>query len=97
MGVWNSNKTVITDAGISLLAGITGKVALKLSRAVAGSDYTEPEELSKMTSISHIQMDMGFSEVGEDDAGTAFVDLYLENSSITESFYHQQIGIYAKD
>lgn len=97
MGVWNSNKTVITDAGISLLAGITGKVALKLSRAVAGSDYTEPEELSKMTSISHIQMDMGFSEVGEGDAGTAFVDLYLENSSITESFYHQQIGIYAKD
>ena len=56
MGVWNSINTVITNAGMNLLTDIAGKKALKLSRVVAGSDYTEPAELKAMTAISHQQM-----------------------------------------
>lgn len=97
MGVWNSTSTVITNAGMNLLTDIAGKKALKLSRVVAGSDYTEPAELKAMTAISHQQMDMSFSEFGKDENGTAFVDVYLDNSEVTEAFYHQQIGIFAKD
>lgn len=97
MGVWNSASTVITDVGMKLLADISGKKKLTLSKVVAGTDYTTPSELTKMTAISHIQMNMNFSEFGEDENGTAYVDVYLDNSSVTEAFYHQQIGIYAKD
>ena len=97
MGVWNSTSTVITNAGMNLLTDIAGKKALKLSRVVAGSDYIEPAELKAMTAISHQQMDMSFSEFGKDENGTAFVDVYLDNSEVTEAFYHQQIGIFAKD
>lgn len=97
MGVWNSASTVITDNGMKLLADISGKKKLTLSRVVAGTDYTTPSELTKMTVISHIQMNMNFSEFGEDENGTAYVDVYLDNSLVTEEFYHQQIGIYAKD
>lgn len=97
MGVWKSENTVITDAGMQLLAGIAGKGPLRLSRAVAGTDYTSPSELAKKTDISHVAMDLNFSEIGKDENSTAFVDVYLENSSVTEAFYHQQIGLYAKD
>lgn len=97
MGVWKSESTVITDAGMQLLAGIAGKGPLRLSRAVAGTDYTSPSELAKKTGISHVAMDLNFSEIGKDENSTAFVDVYLENSSVTEAFYHQQIGLYAKD
>lgn len=52
MGVWNSASTVITDNGMRLLADISGKKKLTLSRVVAGTDYTTPSELIKMTMIS---------------------------------------------
>jgi hypothetical protein len=97
MGVWNSASTVITDVGMQLLADLSGKQKLTLSKVVVGKDYTTPSELTKMTGISHIQMNMNFSEFGEDDNGTAYVDVYLDNSAVTEAFYHQQIGIFAKD
>lgn len=97
MGVWKSENTVITEAGLTLLAGISGKRALELTRAAAGSDYTAPSELAKKTGISHIRMEMGFSEFGEAEDGTAYVDVYLENSAVEEGFYHQQIGLYARD
>lgn len=97
MGVWKSENTVITDAGMQLLADIAGKGPLHLSRAVAGTDYTSPSELAEKTEISHVAMDLNFSEIGKDENRTAFVDVYLENSSVTEAFYHQQIGLYAKD
>lgn len=97
MGVWKSESTVITDAGMQLLSEIAGKKALKIVRAVAGTDYTAPAELSAKTSISHTAMELGFSETGQDANKTAYVDVYLENSSVTESFYHQQIGLYAED
>lgn len=97
MGVWKSESTVITDVGMQLLADIAGKEPLHLSRVVAGTDYTAPAELAKKTSISHVAMDLNFSEIGKDENRTVFVDVYLENSSVTEAFYHQQIGIYAKD
>ena len=97
MGVWKSEGTVITDAGMQLLADIAGKGPLRLSRAVAGTDYTPLPELAKKTGISHVAMDLNFSEIGKDENRTAFVDVYLENSSVTEAFYHQQIGLYAKD
>ncbi len=97
MGVWKSESTVITDAGMQLLADIAGKEPLHLSRVVAGTDYTAPSELAKKTNISHVAMELNFSEIGKDENRTAFVDVYLENSSVTEAFYHQQIGIYAKD
>lgn len=97
MGVWKSENTVITDAGMQLLADIAGEGPLHLSRAVAGTDYTSPSELAEKTEISHVAMDLNFSEIGKDENRTAFVDVYLENSSVTEAFYHQQIGLYAKD
>lgn len=97
MGVWKSESTVITDVGMQLLADIAGKEPLRLSRAVAGTDYTPPSELAQKTGISHVAMDLNFSEIGKDENRTAFVDVYLENSSVTEAFYHQQIGLYAKD
>lgn len=97
MGVWNSSSTVVTDAGMKLLSAIAGKKALTLSRAVAGSDFTTKTELEAMTDISHQKMNMNFSDFGRDDNGTAYVDIYLDNSSVDEEFYHQQIGIYAKD
>ncbi len=96
MGVWKSESTVITDAGMQLLADIAGKEPLRLSRAVAGTDYTTLSELAKKTDISHVAMDLNFSEIGKDENQTSFVDVYLENSSVTEAFYHQQIGLYAK-
>jgi hypothetical protein len=97
MGVWNSDRTVITKKGMQLLSDIAGKKALVLSKAVAGSDYTDPALLESMTDITHQQMDMKFSEFSRDENGTAYVDVYIENSSVTEGFYHQQIGIFAKD
>lgn len=97
MGVWNSTGTVITDVGMQLFAEISGKKPLTLSKVVAGTDYTTPSELTKKTGISHVQMNMNFSEFGEDENGTTYVDVYLDNASVTEAFYHQQIGIYAKD
>lgn len=97
MGVWKSDNTVITQNGMRLLSDLAGKKALHISRAVAGSDYTTPSELETMTDITHQQMEMKFSDFVEDDNGTAYLDLYLENSSVQTGFYHQQIGIYAKD
>lgn len=97
MGVWKSEDTVITQTGMQLLADIAGKKALVLGKVVAGSDYRTPSELETLTDITHQQMEMGFSDFGEDGNGTAYVDVYLENSSVTSEFYHQQIGIYAKD
>lgn len=97
MGVWKSESTVITDVGMQLLADIAGKEPLRLSRAVAGTDYTSPSELAQKTEVSHVAMDLNFSEIGKDGNQTSFVDVYLENSSVTEAFYHQQIGLYAKD
>lgn len=96
MGVWKSEHTVVTDAGTRLLAAIAGKEPLRLSRAAAGTDYTSPAELAKKTEISHAAMDLHFSEIGRDGNGTAFVDVYLENSSVAKPFFHQQIGLYAK-
>ena len=51
MGVWKSEHTVVTDAGMDLLASLTGKKELELSRAVAGSDYTDVSELAKLTGL----------------------------------------------
>lgn len=97
MGVWKSEGTVITDAGLDLLSEIAGKKALTFVRAVAGTDYTTPAELAAKTSISHAVMDLGISEAGKGADRTAYVDVYLENSSVTESFFHQQIGLFAEE
>ena len=97
MGVWNSTNTKITDRGMQLLADITGVRALVLSKVVAGSDYTTPSELATLTDITHQRMEMNFSDFGRDENGTVYVDVYLDNSAVTEGFFHQQIGIYAKD
>lgn len=97
MGVWRSESTVITDAGLNLLADIAGAKALAFTKVVAGSDYTVPAELGALTDIAHQQMELHFSEVGKDENGTSYVDVYLDNSAVEIPFYHQQIGIYAKD
>lgn len=96
MGVWKSENTVITENGMQFLADIAGKVPLTFTRAVAGSDYTAPAELARKTEITHAVMDLHFSEIGKNEDSSVYVDVYLENSSVEEGFYHQQIGLYAK-
>lgn len=96
MGVWKSDHTVITAKGMQLLSDLAGKKPLVISRAVAGSDYTTPSELENLTDITHQQLDMKFSDFAEDDKGTAYLDIYLDNAEVTTEFYHQQIGLYAK-
>ena len=97
MGVWKSDHTVITAKGMQLLSDLAGKKPLVISRAVAGSDYTTPSELENLTDITHQQLNMKFSDFAEDDKGTAYLDIYLDNAEVTTEFYHQQIGLYAKD
>ena len=97
MGVWKSENTVVTDAGMGLLASLTGQKEIELSRVVAGADYTDFAELSKLTAITHIKKEMAFSSFSDQGDGTAIVDVYIDNSDVTEEFYHQQIGIYARD
>lgn len=91
MGVWKSDHTVITAKGMQLLSDLAGKKPLVISRAVAGSDYTTPSELENLTDITHQQLNMKFSDFAEDDKGTAYLDIYLDNAEVTTEFYHQQI------
>ena len=97
MGVWKSDHTVITAKGMQLLSDLVGKKPLVICRAVAGSDYTTPSELENLTDITHQQMNMKISDFAKDDKGTAYLDIYLDNAEVTTEFYHQQIGLYAKD
>ena len=96
MGVWKSENTVVTDAGMNLLASLTGKKEIELSRVVAGADYTDFAELTKLTAITHVKKEMSFSSFSAEGDGTAIVDVYIDNAGVEEEFYHQQIGIYAK-
>lgn len=97
MGVWKSDHTVITAKGMQLLSDLAGKKPLVICRAAAGSDYTTPSELENLTDITHQQMNMKISDFAKDDKGTAYLDIYLDNAEVTTEFYHQQIGLYAKD
>lgn len=96
MGVWKSEDTVITDAGLKLLGSITGSKVLQLTRAVAGEDRRTTAELSSLTEITHVKKNMTFTNFKDSGDGSAYVDVVIENKDLTEAFYHQQIGVYAK-
>ena len=95
MGVWRSDDTVITKAGLDLLAELTGNGTVSITRAVAGADYTAVAELAELTDITHVMMNLSFSGFENSSDGTTYVDVVVDNSSVTEEFFHQQIGLFA--
>lgn len=96
------NKAVMTENGLNLLTkAFSGEIILEFVKMVYGSgEYTDAEKasevLKKSTALKEVKQESYFSSRNFVNANTVSLKALLSNESVTEGYYINEIGIYAK-
>ena len=95
-------KSVMTENGLTLLTkAFSGEITLEFVKMVYGSGiYTTaekaPEQLKKNIALKEQKQERFFSSKEFVDADTVSLKTLLSNEDVSEGYYINEIGIYAK-
>ncbi len=86
-----------TEKGLNLHAKLLSGSTLKVTRAVAGTGYVNPEVLTKQTGVTNQVHDLILGAPLYPSTGKCVLPIVLKNDNVKKAFTVHQIGIYAID
>lgn len=95
MSAWTNG--TYTHKGLALLAKQTQGSSLKITRAVSGTGYINPELLATQTAVTGIKQELTFQTASYPETGVCKLPMFLTNSGLASGYTAKQIGLYAND
>ena len=95
MSVWTNG--TYTHKGLALLAKLTQGTYLKVTRAVAGTGYVNPEALANQTGVTGAKQELTFRAASYPETGKCKLPMFLTSAGVNTRFTIKQIGLYAND
>lgn len=95
MSAWTNG--TYTHKGITLLTKLTQGNSLKITRAVTGTGYVNPDTLAYQTKVTGIKQQLAFKAASYPATGTCKLPMFLTNQGLSTGYKARQIGLYATD
>lgn len=95
MSTWTN--VTYTHKGLALLSKTTQGSSLKITRAVAGSGYVNPEVLANQTAVSGAKQELTFQTISYPETGKCKLPMFLTSEGVASRYTVKQVGLYARD
>ena len=95
MSAWS--KGVYTVQGYRLLSKLTQGTSLKITRAVIGTGYVDPDKLAQQTKVTGEKQELTFQTATYPEAGSCKLPVFISNKGVTSGYTGRMIGVYALD
>ena len=97
MAKWEAKNIVLTfDGRIALSKVQSGDGFLTITKVVASSQYVDPANLERVTTIDPQNMELDIISRRESGDGGSVIQVMLNNVNLAEEFILNQIGVFVK-